>query len=88
MHDLTDRAATAEETERIRQEILGTPGILGVHDLRTRRAGDLLLVDAHLEVNAMLTVEQGHDIAVEARRRVMDKHPVLDMLTHIDPKRV
>ncbi len=80
LHDLTDRAATAEETERIRQEILGTPGILGVHDLRTRRAGDLLLVDAHLEVNGMLTVEQGHDIAVETRRRVMDNHPVLDML--------
>ena len=88
LHDLTDRAATAEETERIRQEILGTPGILGVHDLRTRRAGDLLLVDAHLEVNGALTVEQGHQIAVDARARVMKRHPVLNMMTHVDPRRV
>lgn len=86
LHDLTDRAATAEETERIRQEILGTPGILGVHDLRTRRTGDLLLVDAHLEVEGTLTVEQGHQIAVEARQRVMDRHPVLNMMTHVDPR--
>ncbi len=88
LHDLTDRAATAEETERIRREILDTPGILGVHDLRTRRTGDLLLVDAHLEVNGALTVEDGHRIAVDARRRVMARHPVLNMMTHVDPRRV
>jgi cation diffusion facilitator family transporter len=88
LHDLTDRAATTEETERIRQEILGTPGILGVHDLRTRRTGDLLLVDAHLEVDGSLTVEEGHRIAVDARRRVMERHPVLNMMTHVDPRQV
>ena len=83
-----DRAATAEETESIRREILGTPGILGVHDLRTRRTGDLLLVDAHLEVDGSLTVEEGHRIAVDARRRVMERHPVLNMMTHVDPRQV
>jgi cation diffusion facilitator family transporter len=85
IHDLTDRSATEEETERIRQEILATPGILGLHDLHTRKAGDLLLVDAHLEVDGALTVRQGHDIAYEARRRVMERHPVLNMMTHVDP---
>lgn len=85
VHDLTDRAATAEETERIRQEILAVPGVRGVHDLRTRRTGDLLLVDAHLEVDGTLSVAQGHDIALIARQRVMAGHPVLDMMTHVDP---
>ncbi|GLR26918.1 cation diffusion facilitator family transporter [Limnobacter litoralis] len=85
IHDLTDRSATEEETENIRQEILATPGILGVHDLRTRKTGDLLLVDAHLEVDGQLSVQEGHDIALEARRRVLEKHPVLNMMTHVDP---
>ena len=85
IHDLTDRSATEEETESIRQEILATPGILGLHELRTRKAGDLLLVDAHLEVNGQLSVREGHDIAFEARRRVMTQHPVLNMMTHVDP---
>lgn len=84
-HDLTDRAATEEEVERIRHEILSTPGVEGVHDLKTRRAGDLLLVDAHLEVDETLTVKQGHDIAFEARSRVLRNHPVLEMMTHVDP---
>jgi cation diffusion facilitator family transporter len=84
-HDLTDRAANEAEIESIRQEILGTPGIQGVHDLKTRRAGDLLLVDVHLEVDAFLTIKQGHDLAIEARSRVMRNHPVLEIMTHIDP---
>ena len=85
IHDLMDRAATAEETERIRQEILQTPGILDLHDLKTRRAGDLLLVDVHLDIDANLTVAEGHEIAVEARRRVISRHPVLNLMTHVDP---
>jgi cation diffusion facilitator family transporter len=85
IHALTDRAATQDETEKIRQEILGTPGVLGLHDLRTRKAGDLLLVDAHLEVDDNLSVRQGHDIALDARQRVMKEHAVLNMMTHVDP---
>jgi divalent metal cation (Fe/Co/Zn/Cd) transporter len=30
-------------------------------------------------------VEQGHDIAVEARDRVMQRHRVINMMTHVDP---
>jgi len=85
IHDLTDRSATEAETAKIRDEILATPGVLGLHDLRTRKTGDLLLVDAHIEVNADLSVREGHDIAFEARRRVMAGHPVLNMMTHVDP---
>lgn len=85
MHDLMDRSATEEETEKIRREILATPGVLGAHDLRTRKAGDLLLVDVHIEVNERLTVRQGHDIAFEAQKRVLERHPVLQVMTHVDP---
>ncbi len=85
MHDLTDRAATEDELQSIQAEIANTPGILGLHGLRTRRTGDLLLVDVHLEVDESLSVREGHDIALEARRRVMAKHPVLNMMTHVDP---
>jgi divalent metal cation (Fe/Co/Zn/Cd) transporter len=38
-------------------------------------------------VDARLTVEAGHDIAVAARARVMQRHRVLNLMTHIDPWR-
>ena len=66
---------------------LGQPGVSGVHDVRTRKMGDMIVVDAHIEVDARLTVEQGHDIAVAARFRVMRHHRVLNLMTHVDPWR-
>ena len=85
LHDLMDRAVDEEEVAAIRQTLLDTPGVEGVHDVRTRKMGDMIVVDAHIEVDAGLTVEQGHDIAVEARRRVMQRHRVLNLMTHLDP---
>ena len=85
LHDLMDRAVDEAEVAAIRQTLLGTPGISSIHDVRTRKMGDMIVLDAHLEVDATLSVEQGHDIAVLARERVMQHHRVLNMMTHIDP---
>lgn len=87
LHDLVDRSADDKEVEAIRQTLTETPGVHNVHDLRTRKMGDMIVVDAHIEVDASLTVEQGHDIAVTARQRVMQRHRVLNLMTHVDPWR-
>lgn len=87
LHDLMDRAVDEEEVAAIRQTLLDTPGVEGVHDLRTRKMGDMIVVDAHLEVDAGLSVEAGHDIAVAARNRVLQRHRVLNLMTHLDPWR-
>ena len=85
LHDLVDRAVDEEELQAISQTLLQTPGVSGVHDVRTRKMGDMVVVDAHLEVDALLTVEAGHNIAVDARRRVLQRHRVLNLMTHVDP---
>ncbi|MBT9457453.1 MAG: cation transporter [Burkholderiaceae bacterium] len=87
MHDLMDRAVDEQEVEAIRRTLRETPGVSDVHDVRTRKMGDMIVVDAHLEVDATLTVEAGHDIAVAARQRVLQRHRVLNLMTHIDPYR-
>jgi cation diffusion facilitator family transporter len=85
LHDLMDRAVNVEEVEAIRTTLRETPGVAGVHDVRTRKMGDMVVVDAHIEVDALLTVEQGHNIAVAARAAVMRRHRVLNLMTHVDP---
>jgi divalent metal cation (Fe/Co/Zn/Cd) transporter len=46
---------------------------------------DSVIVDVHLEVNGDLSVREGHDIAINARRAVLDKYNVLNVMTHVDP---
>lgn len=85
INDLMDHSADTEEVEAIRRTLLETPGVKNVHDVRTRKMGDMILADAHIEVDALITVEQGHSISVAARDRVLQRHRVLDLMTHIDP---
>jgi cation diffusion facilitator family transporter len=85
LHDLMDRAVDDEEVGAIRQTLLETPGVKSVHDIRTRKMGDMIVVDAHIEVDAAISVEAGHDIAVQARKRVLQRHRVLNLMTHVDP---
>ncbi len=85
LHDLMDRSADEAEVEAIRETILATPGVLGAHDLRTRKMGDMVVAEAHVEVEASQTVEAGHEIAVEVRARVLRRHRVLNLMVHIDP---
>jgi len=63
-------------------------GVKNVHDIRTRKMGDMIIVDAHIEVDATVSVEAGHDIAVEASSRVLQRHRVLNLMTHVDPWRL
>ena len=85
LHDLMDRSVDEQEVQAIRSTLTDTPGVMGVHDIRTRKMGDMIVADVHIEVDAAISVEAGHDIAVVARRRVLQRHRVLNLMTHVDP---
>jgi cation diffusion facilitator family transporter len=85
IHALTDKAVDKDAADNIKRTILETPGVVNVHDLRTRKVGDSIIADVHIEVKGTLSVAEGHAIAVEARNRVMERHRVLNLMTHIDP---
>src|SRR5690606_21159127 len=41
-HDLTDRAVDDQTEAKIRDLMLSTPGVAGLHDLKTRKLGDMI----------------------------------------------
>ncbi|HEY4468230.1 MAG TPA: cation diffusion facilitator family transporter [Klebsiella sp.] len=88
LHDLMDRSVDSDIEQQIEASILAVPGVVALHDLKTRRAGDLILVDVHIEVPGNLSVVEGHDIALAARSRVLKSYNVLNMMVHIDPARM
>ncbi len=84
--ELIDTGLDEEEVAAIRQTLLETPGVRGLHELRTRRMGERALVDAHVLVDPRISVSEGHYIAEHARGRVVRKHNAQDVLVHIDPE--
>lgn len=85
MQDLMDASADDAALARIRNIIAAQPGVLGVHDLRTRKMGDAILVDAHVEVDDRISVVEGHNIALKVHRALIAERDILDSMIHIDP---
>lgn len=87
LKELIDTGLEETQVAAIRQTLAATPGVLGVHNLRTRRMAHQALVDVHVQVDSRISVSEGHRIAESARARVLREHAeVLDVLVHIDPE--
>ena len=86
LSELIDTALDDAAVEAIRQTLIDTPGVLGLHELRTRKMADQALVDAHVLVDPKISVSEGHYIAETARHRVLKQHDVIDVMVHIDPE--
>lgn len=86
LHDLMDPQADPGLVEAVRKASLAVPGVRGVEKLFVRKSGLEYFVDIHIEVDAAITVREGHDIghAVKARL-VEDVAAVRDVLVHIEP---
>ena len=70
----------AAVVERFRRE-----GVVGFHDLRTRRSGSHKFIDLHLEVEADQTLQQAHDLTVRVIRAIQQEVPRSRVQIHTDP---
>ncbi len=87
LRELMDEGLSAQELADIRNTLREAPGVVGVHDLRTRRMAQKVLIDAHIQVDPRISVSEGHRIGEMARLRVLQGHTdVLDLLVHVDPE--
>jgi cation diffusion facilitator family transporter len=84
LSELIDTGLSEEEVRAIRNTLKAVPGVVGLHDLRTRKMADNALVDAHIIVDPKISVSEGHYIAEAARIAVLKRHHVMDVMVHID----
>ena len=84
---LMDRAVTPEEETAIREAIQSNAaGSLGVHDLRTRRAGAAAFIDFHLVVPADMPVAEAHDICDRLEDAIKAVIPGASLAIHVEPE--
>jgi ferrous-iron efflux pump FieF len=84
---LMDRRLPLEVDEQV-AEIVGRfqhEGVLGFHDLRTRRSGSQKFIDLHLEVERDQRLEEAHDITVRVLRAIEAEIPRARVQIHTDP---
>ena len=66
--------------------VLGVPGVLGCHTVRTRGSEAEVYVDLHVQVDPNTSVADGHEIAEKAERAVVEHFAeVADVIAHLEP---
>lgn len=62
------------------------PGLKGIHDFRTRRAGTHDFAQFHMEVDGRLSVGAAHDIVEGMEATLRRAFPKVEVLIHLDPE--
>ncbi|HEX8662239.1 MAG TPA: cation diffusion facilitator family transporter, partial [Brevundimonas sp.] len=83
---LVDKALPESEQIAMTTAVLSDPRISGVHQLRTRMAGPVVMIQMHVDLDPDLTLEAAHEIVVEAENRLLAGWPRADILIHPDPR--
>ena len=85
--ELIDTGLDPNTLTLMRETILSVPGVIDVHELRTRRMGSQLLADMHIHVNPLISVSEGHHIGDHVMQVLEEKFKALsDVVVHIDPE--
>ncbi len=85
---LMDASPEQEKVEEIKAITEEIDGVQAVSWIKGRYLGQQIMVDMAVEVNAEMTVEEGHNIATSIKQQVMDTvKEVGDVLVHVNPYR-
>ncbi|MEZ9565796.1 CDF family cation-efflux transporter FieF [Vibrio artabrorum] len=85
IQSLLDRKLPDEELKQIKETALRVEGVLGVHQLRTRRSGPIRFIQLHLELEDHIPLIEAHRISDEVEAKLISVFPDADVLIHQDP---
>ena len=82
---LTDRAVIA--ADRLEPLAAAVPGVLRVHDVRTRGRGDAVYVDLTVHLDPALSLREAHGVADRIEASLQQAHPeIVDVVVHLEPE--
>jgi ferrous-iron efflux pump FieF len=84
---LMDKRLPQEIDERVERVVKSfrEEGVVGFHDLRTRRSGSQKFIDLHLEIARDQSLEEAHALSVRVLRAIEAEIPRSRVQIHTDP---
>ena len=85
VEELLEVSLPLDEKDKISSIINSTPGVKSFHNLRTRRNGNLRVVDIHIKVDGEMSVSDSHDITREIERKLGNELGEVMTNIHVEP---
>ena len=81
---LSDRVVISEAD--IEHVVMGVPGVIGCHQIRTRGSVDHVFLDLHVWLSADMPLKDAHHLGHVVQDRVRARYPqIKDAIIHIEP---
>jgi len=85
MQELLDREIPWADRERIEATVAAEPEAVGLHDLRTRKSGETLFIEFHVELDGDMPLRRAHDIADRIETALKQLYPAAEITIHQEP---
>lgn len=84
--ELTDQSLPDDVEQEIEEIICSFPAVKEPHNLRTRRIGNRIAIEAHVRLNGDLSLRAAHDIVTQIEHRLKDRFGSATLVTlHMEP---
>ena len=86
--ELTDESLSEETEEKIMETISSFKDVSEPHNLRTRRIGNRIAIEAHIRMDGNMSLLQAHEITSEIEKKLKDRFGAQTIVTlHMEPTR-
>ena len=85
VEELLEVSLPRDEQDKIATIVNNTPGVNAFHNLRTRRNGNLRVVDMHVKVDGDMSVSQSHEITKLIEKRLSEELGEVMTNIHVEP---
>ena len=86
--ELTDQSLSAEEEKEIEDIINAFPDVTEPHNLRTRRIGNRIAIEAHIRMDGDLSLHVVHEQATAIEHKLKERFGPETLVTlHMEPKK-
>ena len=83
--ELSDEGLDAVTLAQVKKVIVETEGVRRMHQLRTRKMAERVMVDVHVQIDAYISAAEGHYISDCVRFHLMSDMPsIKDVTVHVD----
>jgi len=84
-NNLMDKELSLNEQNKIKKIIDNSKDVKGYHAFKTRRSGNRVFVQMHVELNKNLNLLAAHDIVDDLEDKISDLWLESDVIIHMDP---
>lgn len=72
LNELLEASLDSATYRSIEEALMSTDGVLGFHELKTRKIGNAMAADVHIEVDRNLNIVDAHEISMQVEERLKE----------------